>query len=84
MVLGMRWWGRFAPVGVYRLLMKACWGVVALWALVAAGLWVGHRDNVYVPVVVAAAFALFAVSVVWLWQLADWRFEVPATDGPEG
>lgn len=83
-VLGMRWWGRFAPIGVYRLLMKACWGLVALWALVAAGLWVGHRDNVYVPVVVAAAFALFGVSVVWLWRLAAWRFEVPATDWPEG
>lgn len=77
-VLGMRWWGRFAPVGVYRLLMKACWGLVALWLLVAAVEWVEHRDDVYVPVVVAAAFALFGGSVIWLWRLAAWRFEAPA------
>ena len=77
-VLGMRWWGRFAPVGVYKLLMRACWGLVAIWGLVAAVEWVGHRADVYVPVVVAAAFALFGGSVIWLWRLAAWRFEEPA------
>jgi len=42
-VLGMRWWGRFAPIGVYKLLMKACWGLVSLWGLVAAVEWVQRR-----------------------------------------
>lgn len=79
-VLGMRWWGRFAPTGVYKLLMRACWGLVALWGLVAAVEWVGHRDDVYVPVVVAAAFSMFGGSVIWLWRLAAWRFEPAPTE----
>ena len=81
-VLGLRWWGPWAPIGVYRWLLKACWGLTTLWILVGAGGWILHQNEVYVPVAIAATYVLFGISAMGLWQLAAWRFKPSPADEP--
>lgn len=66
-----QWQGTGELTGLLRKLRKACWAIVALWAVIAAVSWAGERPWVP-PASYAAVFAGFGAAVEWLTRAGKW------------